>query len=82
MGLMPVEGVGALAEADGQGGGPAVTYKSVSGTLRIVTSEDEKISEPKIKEKPTPQSKDQMDVLRKIERGEISVDEALKELNA
>lgn len=65
-----------------QGGGTEVSYKSVSGSLRIVTSENEKITEPTFTRKATPRSKDQMSILQKIERGEISVDEALEELNA
>jgi hypothetical protein len=64
-----------------QGGGANVTYKCVSGALKIVTTEDEKIIEGKAVLKPQPAPKNQMDVLQKIERGEISVDEALQELN-
>jgi DUF4097 and DUF4098 domain-containing protein YvlB len=65
-----------------QGGGPHVTHKSVSGSLRIVTSEGEEIKDHKPKEKTRPKPENQMDVLHKIELGEISVEEALKELNA
>ncbi len=65
-----------------QGGGPEVTYKSVSGSLKIVTSENEKIIETIATEKATHHPKDQMAILQKIERGEITVAEALEELNA
>lgn len=63
-------------------GGPEVTYKSVSGSMRIVTSEKEEIVERIAPEKPVEQEKDKIAILQKIERGEISVDEALEELNA
>ena len=65
-----------------QGGGVRVDYKCVSGSLRIVKAEGETISEQKVKvENPEPTA-DRLDMLKKIERGEISVDEAIKELNA
>jgi hypothetical protein len=81
----------------GSGGGPEIAVKSVSGHLRIAASEngasvqpvaDEKPAEaasPKVAARPveTPAPpKSQMEILRAIERGEISVDEALRELNA
>ena len=64
------------------GGGPEVSFKSVSGAMRIVTSEKEEIHEMHVPEKPITQSKDKMAILKQIERGEISVEEALKEMNA
>ena len=63
-------------------GGPEVTYKSVSGSMRIVTSEKEEVVERILPEKSVEQEKDKIAILQKIERGEISVDEALEELNA
>lgn len=68
--------------AEIQGGGSEVTQKSVSGSLRIVTSENEKIVEQHTPLKRPHRSKNQLAILQKIESGEISVEEALKELNA
>jgi hypothetical protein len=65
-----------------QGGGPEVSCKCVSGAFKIVTAENQEIKEHKVTVKPEPKPKDQMDILQKIERGEISVEDALKELNA
>ena len=65
-----------------QGGGPEVTYKSVSGSFKVVTAEDEKIVEQRKPVKPAPQPKNQMEILQKIERGDLSVEDALEELNA
>lgn len=65
-----------------QGGGAEVAYKCVSGSFRIVTSEDEKIVERVAAAESSPQPVNQMEILKKIERGEISVETALKELNA
>ncbi|MCJ7701639.1 MAG: DUF4097 family beta strand repeat-containing protein, partial [Anaerolineales bacterium] len=64
------------------GGGVEVSHHCVSGSLRIVTAEGEKISEQITSPKRPPQSKNQMDILQKIQDGEISVDEALNKLNA
>lgn len=64
------------------GGGAEVSHHCVSGSLRIVTAEDEKISEQITPPERPPQSKNQMDILQKIQDGEISVDEALNKLNA
>lgn len=65
-----------------QGGGPEVTGNFVSGSLKVVTSEDEKIVEQRKTPEPAAQPKNQMAILRKIENGEISVDEAIQQLNA
>ena len=74
---------GARGEMEIQGGGPEVYHHCVSGSFKIVTSENEPIRE----EHHTPpvtaaQPKDQMNILKQIEAGEITVEEALKELNA
>ena len=63
-------------------GGPEVTHKSVSGFLRIVTSEDEKIIEQPVPSNPPHQTKNQLEILQKIESGELSVEDALNQLNA
>lgn len=65
-----------------QDGGTEVSYHCVSGSFKIVTSEEETIQEQKTVEEPIQQPANPMDILKKIESGEISVDEALKELNA
>lgn len=68
-----------------QGGGVEVACKCVSGSLRIVKTEDERITEQKAQVEPSPAvppNTDRMEMLKRIEKGEISVDEALKELNA
>lgn len=70
--------------AEIQGGGPEVTYKSVSGSLKILTSEDDKpqtihTANPVKVRHPTKANR--MDVLEEIERGEISVEDALDKLN-
>ena len=64
------------------GGGPAVSHKSVSGSFRILTSENEKIVESRTAEAYRPAPKNQMAILQKIQDGEISVEDALSELNA
>jgi hypothetical protein len=64
------------------GGGPEVVYRCVSGSLRIVRFEDEKIIEPeKTRDLPL-QPKNQIEILQKIENGDITVEDALKELNS
>lgn len=73
---------GSRGSAEIQGGGVEVSYGCVSGVFKIVTSENEKIVEHKPVVVPPPVPNNQMDILHKIERGEISVEEALKELNA
>ncbi|MFN2151528.1 MAG: DUF4097 family beta strand repeat-containing protein [Anaerolineales bacterium] len=64
-------------------GGPEVNVKSVSGIVRIGAKTEESMepvvdSEP---EKPVHHAKSQMQILEEIERGELSVDEALKQMN-
>jgi hypothetical protein len=71
---------GSKGEIEIQGGGPEITHHCVSGSFRIVTDEKEKIHETHATS-PT-ETIDQMSVLKKIEDGQISVEEALKELNA
>jgi hypothetical protein len=73
---------GSKGEIEIQGGGPAISHHCVSGSFKIVTSENEEIHETHHAPAPQVQSKDQMDILKKIEAGQISVEEALKELNA
>jgi len=69
--------------AEIQGGGTEVTHKSVSGSLRIVVEENGKITEQTTAtQESTPKPKDQLEILQKIENGEISVDDALNQLNA
>jgi len=64
-----------------QGGGVEVSHHCVSGSLRIVTAEGEKIHEQKAAAAPPVQPKNQMEILQKIQNGELSVEDALKELN-
>jgi len=64
------------------GGGPEVVYKSVSGSLRIVKFEEEQVPTSRVVAEAPAQSVDKIEILRKIERGDISVEDALKELNA
>jgi hypothetical protein len=73
---------GSRGLAEIQGGGPEVTYKSVSGSFRIVTSEDEKIVEQHATSNRPHQAKNQLEILQKIESGELSVEDALNQLNA
>jgi hypothetical protein len=73
---------GSRGFAEIQGGGTEVTHKSVSGSLRIVTSENEKIVKQPAPPKQPVKSKNQLDILQKIESGEISVEDALDQLNA
>jgi hypothetical protein len=47
-----------------------------------VTAENEVIRESKVTREPASPPVNQMEILKKIETGEISVDDALKELNA
>jgi hypothetical protein len=65
-----------------QGGGVEVSYNCVSGSFKIVTAENEVIRESKVTREPASPPVNQMEILKKIETGEISVDDALKELNA
>ncbi len=70
--------------AEIQGGGPEVVYKSVSGSLKILISEDDI---PQTVHVASPvgvhhhRKANRMGVLEEIERGEISVDDALGKLN-
>jgi hypothetical protein len=73
---------GSRGLAEIQDGGPEVTCKSVSGSLRIVTSEDEKIVEQRATSNRPHQTKNQLEILQKIETGELSVEDALNQLNA
>jgi hypothetical protein len=65
-----------------QGGGPEVTYKCVSGSFKIVSDENETIVERKETAEPPKQKPDQMAILKKIESGEISVEDAINKMNA
>jgi len=73
---------GSRGLAEIQGGGPDVTYKCVSGSLRIVKFEDEKINEPKRVVSPPTDPKNHLEILHKIESGDISVEDALEEMDA
>ena len=66
------------------GGGPEVLVNSVSGVLKIGSPNFVKLEEPaetvpSVEAAPPPKS--QMQILQEIENGEITVDEALKQLN-
>ncbi len=68
-----------------QGGGPEITYKSVSGSFRVVTAEGEQIVEQHKVVEPIAAAEpaiNKVEILQKIESGELSVEDALKELNA
>jgi hypothetical protein len=65
-----------------QGGGTEVSYNCVSGSLKILTDENEVVRETKVTKEPANKPVNQMEILKKIEAGDISVDEALNELNA
>jgi hypothetical protein len=73
---------GSRGLAEIQSGGPEVISKSVSGSLRIVKFEDEVIVERKESIESPAQQKNQIEILQKIESGDITVEDALKELNA
>jgi hypothetical protein len=66
------------------GGGPEVSIKSVSGVLKIGSPNYAKLEEPTTTApvlETAPPHKSQMEILQEIENGEITVDEALKQLN-
>jgi len=66
------------------GGGPEVLVNSVSGVLKIGSPNYVKPEEPAevaTTVEPAHPPKSQMEILREIENGEITVDEALKRLN-
>ncbi len=73
---------GSRGEIEIQGGGPEIFHRCVSGSLKIVTAENETIDE-KLHSSPAAPTrpKDQMSILKQLEDGQISVEEALKELN-
>ena len=65
------------------GGGPEVNVKSVSGIVRIGAkgaAVEEPVVAPK-PEKPVQVAKSQMQILEELERGELSVEDALKQMN-
>jgi hypothetical protein len=64
------------------GGGPEISYKSVSGSLRIVSQEGEKIVKREVIKEDTSQPNSHMMILKRVENGEISVEEALAEMKA
>jgi hypothetical protein len=76
------------------GGGPEVSVKSVSGVLKIGSPNIVKpeVQQPKIEvatpkavvqpSKPAAPQKTQMQILQEIEKGEITVDEALEQMNS
>ncbi len=63
---------------DLEGGGPQIFLKNVSGSLRLLTSENAKAYSPR---KTPLKNSDQMAVLQKLEDGEISVKETLSNLS-
>jgi DUF4097 and DUF4098 domain-containing protein YvlB len=67
-----------------QDGGPDVHLKSVSGNLRIVTAENQKTNaefESQPVEEAAP-GESQMDILEQINRGDLSVEDALNKLKS
>ena len=78
---------------EASGGGPEVNVKSVSGVFKIGSPNYVKAesAQPEGKEhyhhtaiqpvKSTPLPKSQMEILKAIENGEITVDEALEQMN-
>lgn len=75
------------------GGGPQVNIKSVSGVLKIGSPDyvkaealqpEVEVSQSKVVAQPvqpTPQPKSQMQILQEIEEGELTVEDALKQMN-
>jgi DUF4097 and DUF4098 domain-containing protein YvlB len=63
--------------ADLEGGGTEVRMKSVSGGLYLITSEDAIGQSPEVKPKSR---QERIEILSKLESGEISVEDTLKEL--
>jgi DUF4097 and DUF4098 domain-containing protein YvlB len=61
-----------------EGGGTEVRMKSVSGGLYLVTSEDANGHSPKVKSKS---KEERIKILTKLESGELSVEDTLKELS-
>lgn len=73
-----------------QDGGPDINVKSVSGFFQISGESDgenpkEFSKAPKVERtpvEPPPQPKDRMNILKQIDNGDLSVEQALEELNA
>jgi len=63
-----------------QGGGPMVNCNAVSGSLRIVNAESERVQVVK-ETLPKPRLKSNLEILNQVDKGELSVDEALTKLN-
>lgn len=72
------------------GGGPEVSVKSVSGILKIGSPNyiktgdnppEVKVTFPKDVVQPAPQPKSQMQILQEIEDGQLTVEDALREMN-
>ena len=61
-----------------QGGGTAISFNSISGQVRLLSPDAPEV-EPAVSTTP---AKNQLEILQAIESGELSVDEALKEMNA
>lgn len=67
-----------------QGGGPLVSCNAVSGNLRIVTSESDRVKAVKrasINPQPIPKPKSNLEILNQVEKGELTAEEALIKLN-
>lgn len=64
-------------DIDLNGGGPQVTLKSTSGNLVIVTDRDAEAREVRFAE---PARADRLDILTRVNNGELSVEEALNKL--
>ena len=65
-------------DVDIAGGGTEIFMKSVSGNLSILTSENMRGEVPSMRRKSR---QERIDILRKLEGGELSVEETLAELN-
>ena len=65
-------------DVDIAGGGPEIYMKSVSGNIAILSRESARGEVPSMKRKSR---QERIDILRKLEGGELSVEETLAELN-
>lgn len=67
-------------DVDLNGGGPLVTMKSTSGNLVIVTDCDADAREVQFERAAPAERADRMDILTKVQAGELSVEEAVQKL--
>ncbi len=61
------------------GGGPQISMKTVSGSMRLLTSADAQGASPKVVRKTR---QERLDILGKLEKGESSLEETLQALEA